>query len=192
MPYTPEHRARTRRQIIDSARKLFNVHGFDGASIDQIMANAGFSRGGFYHHFKNKEDVFAEAVSSLLQKTTSEKPADDQLEGPALIKAVMEGYLSEQHSQNVEDQCPMIAVPSDVARAGPGVQRSYKMVFDAMLELFEQNLAPAGPDTRRQALTLCILSIGGMVLARSLGDAELSAELRAAARAAPQDLGIEF
>ena len=66
MPYKPEHKQATRKRIVESARVLFNRSGVADVSIDQIMSDAGLTRGGFYHHFKNKEELFAEAVTHFL------------------------------------------------------------------------------------------------------------------------------
>ena len=66
MPYTKEHKQRTREKIVDSARRLFNRHGFTGVSIDEIMADAGLTRGGFYNHFSTKEELYAEVVQQVL------------------------------------------------------------------------------------------------------------------------------
>jgi AcrR family transcriptional regulator len=60
MPYPAEHRSKVRRNIIDSARRLFNRHGFESVSVQQIMAGAGLTHGGFYHYFKSKSDLYAE------------------------------------------------------------------------------------------------------------------------------------
>jgi len=65
MPYPAEHATRTKKRIVDSARRLFNKHGFEPVSIDQIMGEAGLTRGGFYHHFKSKDELYAAAVSSF-------------------------------------------------------------------------------------------------------------------------------
>ena len=46
-----------RRKIIDSARRLFNRHGFESVSITQIMAGAGLTHGGFYSYFKSKRAI---------------------------------------------------------------------------------------------------------------------------------------
>ena len=62
MPYRPEHKEETRTRIIECARCLFNRHGFSEVSIEQVMAEAGLTRGGFYNHFRNKEELFCEAV----------------------------------------------------------------------------------------------------------------------------------
>jgi AcrR family transcriptional regulator len=64
MPYAQEHKERTRARIVECARRMFNRHGFEAVSIDQIMASAGLTRGGFYHHFANKEELYSEAIAS--------------------------------------------------------------------------------------------------------------------------------
>ena len=46
MPYPVGHRAEVKKKIVESARKLFNRHGFDNISVDQIMSGAGLTRGG--------------------------------------------------------------------------------------------------------------------------------------------------
>ena len=53
-----EQRAETKRRILASAAKCFARHGFEGAAIDTIAEEAGFSRGAFYANFKTKEEVF--------------------------------------------------------------------------------------------------------------------------------------
>jgi AcrR family transcriptional regulator len=57
------HREQVRQRIIQSALLLFNRHGFAAASIDDIMAGAGMTRGGFYSYFRSKSELYAEAIS---------------------------------------------------------------------------------------------------------------------------------
>ena len=66
MPYTAAHKSKTRARIVECARILFNRHGFDNVTIDMVMGDAKLTRGGFYNHFKSKEELFAAAVSSFL------------------------------------------------------------------------------------------------------------------------------
>ena len=54
MPYPTGHRTEVRKNIIQSARKLFNRYGFENVSVQQIMAGAGLTHGGFYSYFKRK------------------------------------------------------------------------------------------------------------------------------------------
>ena len=48
----------TRAHIIDVAMRLFAAHGYDGTSIDAVLAESGVSRGSLYHHFPGKEALF--------------------------------------------------------------------------------------------------------------------------------------
>lgn len=47
-----------RQKIIEVARRIFARHGYDGASISMIAAEAGLSKAALYHHFKNKEAIY--------------------------------------------------------------------------------------------------------------------------------------
>ena len=64
MSYPPGHRAARREKIVDSARRLFNRHGFDGVSVKQIMSGAGLTHGAFYSYFKDKSDLYTEVLGS--------------------------------------------------------------------------------------------------------------------------------
>lgn len=51
--------------ILEVAADLFLKHGYDGTGVEQIIIKAESSRGGLYHHFKNK-DALHLAVLNLL------------------------------------------------------------------------------------------------------------------------------
>jgi TetR/AcrR family transcriptional repressor of mexJK operon len=53
-----------RAAILDAAKRMFTQLGFDGASMDQIAAEAGVSKLTVYSHFGDKEGLFAAAVKS--------------------------------------------------------------------------------------------------------------------------------
>lgn len=48
----------TRKQLVDAARRIFARDGFELARLEDIAAAAGKTRGAFYAHFRDKEDVF--------------------------------------------------------------------------------------------------------------------------------------
>lgn len=194
MPYSAEHKQKTRALIVEAARVLFNRHGFDGVTIDMVMNAAGLTRGGFYNHFENKETLHKEAVRSFLhgrgaQWREEAGIASDQIDEEA-VQQMLASYLSDEHLSNIDDQCPMIALPSDVARASPEVQASYQDLLQAMAYLFSSSLNKRrqSEQNRSKALTLAALSVGGMVLARTLPDSELAAEIRTAAYSSAIDI----
>lgn len=186
MPYTPEHKAKTRSRIVEAARILFNRDGFSEVTIDQIMASAGLTRGGFYNHFRNKEELYAEAVASFLNgrgKTWRDHAGVDPLNGgPEAVRAMINSYLSSEHAGDIDGQCPMIALPSDVARATPEARQSYEGLLRAMIWLYEHNLPDAVKDKKASACILAALSVGGMVLSRTIEDQALADEVRDTAR----------
>ena len=185
MPYSSEHKARTHAHIVETARQLFNRHGFEGVSIDEIMKQAGLTRGGFYNHFPSKEALYAEAVNSFLMgrgaQWRDEAGVDPSNLTPVMTIQMVQSYLSAEHLEDVEAQCPMIAMPSDVARSSLEVKAAYQKLLLGMVSLFERTLPKEGKDVRAEALSLAALCIGGMVIARALPDDELATDVRRSA-----------
>ena len=48
----------TRRALLDTARRLFTRDGFQATRTEEIVEQAGLTRGALYHHFRDKEDLF--------------------------------------------------------------------------------------------------------------------------------------
>lgn len=62
----------TRGQLIEVATGLFAEHGYDGTSIEAVLAAAGVSRGALYHHFANKEALFKAVVTAISERATAQ------------------------------------------------------------------------------------------------------------------------
>lgn len=185
MPYSPEHKVRTRRRIVRSARRLVNRRGFSQVSIDEIMAGAGLSRGGFYAHFSSKEELYAEAITLILEEHPADRWEGIELDMTSedIARIIVDAYLSRQHLEDIESSCPMIALPSDVARGGAAVKRAYRQVLESMVGIFEDNLPGGDEAPRATALAIAALCVGGMVLARAVDDDGLAEDVRDASRA---------
>lgn len=59
--------AETRTKLMVSAVKLFSTRGFRAASVGDICAQAGMSKGAFYHHFRSKQALFLALLDGWLQ-----------------------------------------------------------------------------------------------------------------------------
>ena len=70
-----ERSATTTEQLISAARRLFAEKGFPATSIDDIVREAGVTRGAMYHHFASKEDLF-EAVFNREQEALGQRVKD--------------------------------------------------------------------------------------------------------------------
>lgn len=192
MPYPPNHRDTVRKRIVYAARRLFNRHGFEGVSINQIMSAAGLTRGGFYKYFKSKSDLYIEVLSCFFTdpnwENTWEGVAIDPKSaslGPQVVRA----YLSRQHFENIEASCPMVALPSDVARASLQTKRAFETVFHAMADYLQRDLQNGRFRGRAVAQAIAALCIGGMVVARAMEDRASADELREACMAVAFGLG---
>ncbi|MEQ1817750.1 MAG: TetR/AcrR family transcriptional regulator [Terricaulis sp.] len=185
MPYSAAHKQNTRARIVECARILFNRHGYDNVTIEMVMADAKLTRGGFYNHFKNKEELFAAAVSSFLMGRGAQWRADQGIDPTRptrqAARQMLAGYLSKEHLGDLDGQCPMIALPSDIARSSPEVQTAYQQLLAAMVGLFENSLPGPRRAAHKKALVLAALSVGGMVLARTLPNSKLAESVRSAA-----------
>jgi TetR/AcrR family transcriptional repressor of nem operon len=183
MPYSPHHKKDTRQRILKAAARLFNKKGFSETTIEGIMTAVGLTHGGFYRHFNSKDELYAEAVRHFLHKEVPEgwqKPPRELCDPKVpFVRYVVDAYLSREHLDDLDGSCPLIGIPSDVARGSPAVKAAYREVAESMIELFEANLN--GPRTREEALVLTALCVGGMVLARGIDDQHLADEIRNAA-----------
>jgi AcrR family transcriptional regulator len=61
-----EQRARTRERFLAAVGRVLAREGFQGASVEKITAEAGFSRGAFYSNFSSKEELFAELLQQQI------------------------------------------------------------------------------------------------------------------------------
>jgi TetR/AcrR family transcriptional regulator, transcriptional repressor for nem operon len=187
MPPSRKHHNRIRELVLQSAGRLFNRHGFNAVSIDDVMAEAGLTRGSFYCYFSSTSDLYAQSVARVVQ----EDPANTNGGGSGRIKAdkIVHDYLSDQDSQGSVDSFPMIGLPNDVSRTGRAVSQAFESALKVMIESFE-NAATGNAQMRRtHALAIAALCVGRMVLSRSIDDRKLGDELRDAAKATALDLG---
>jgi TetR/AcrR family transcriptional repressor of nem operon len=192
MSYPVGHRAAVKRDIIDSARRLFNRHGFESVSLHQIMAGVGLTHGVFYSYFSSKSDLYAEVLGCFFtdpQWKDCWEGVQVDLSSTDVGAQVVRAYLSRQHFEDVENSCPMVALPTDVARSGVSARRAFETVFKAMVSVLERSLIQNGRHGRATAQSIAALSIGGMIVARTMVDPALADELRAACMAVALDLG---
>lgn len=175
-----------RRRIIETAGRAFREKGFDGIGINDLMQAAGLTHGGFYGHFKSKQDLAAQACRHSLDANL-ERFARALTHSPtAPLYGLAEMYLSRRHAQQPEQGCTLAALGGEAARQEPELRRA----FDESLERYIALLAPLMPDQgtaeapREQALATLATLVGALVLARAVeGEALSEAILQAGKRA---------
>jgi AcrR family transcriptional regulator len=65
---TERRRQQTRDYLLEAAARVFAEHGYHGASLDQVAAVAGFTKGAVYSNFKNKDDLFLALIEAAYSR----------------------------------------------------------------------------------------------------------------------------
>lgn len=185
MRYGREHKALTRERILGEAGRLFRRHGYRGVGIDRIMAAAHLTRGGFYAHFPSKAALFEAVVDQqtdfvrrLREVRASRKRA---VEGAC---EVIRAYLDPANREKIARGCTLATLTQDVARTGPAVKAAYARRVRQLARELEAHVPTDLPKAlrRERALAALTLCVGGITVARSVGDGALSREVLRTAR----------
>ena len=187
MPTPPHYRKKVRQRIVRSAALLFNRHGFPAVSIDEIMAGAGLTRGGFYKYFQSKSELYVEAISHFVEEKREAVVAAEKATDRA--SDLVRDYLSLKHLEEADASCPLIGLTNILSGSDQSVRSALESPLRLMIETFEHGVKPTGDPARQLALALTSLCVGGMVLARAVEDPSLADELREAATAIALKLG---
>jgi AcrR family transcriptional regulator len=79
-----EKQAKTRSALLESAAKLICRKGINEASIDDVAADAGYTKGAFYANFKSKEEMFLvmldEAYAAELERLEAHLAGEQRVE----------------------------------------------------------------------------------------------------------------
>jgi Transcriptional regulator len=147
MRHSAEHKAQNHENILSVAARSFREHGGDSSGIGTVMKKVGLTKGGFYRHFKSKDDLFVEAVARAFDEMGRSmlEVAKSAPEGQAL-RAMIEYYLSTRHANSLGTGCVLSALAPEFARKNVGVRRR----IEASLEAYRERLAPFMPGQTRE------------------------------------------
>lgn len=187
MPPSRKHHNRIRELVLQSAGRLFNRHGFNAVSIDDVMAEAGLTRGSFYCYFSSKSDLYAQSVARVVDEDRESPKTNGSERGRA--DKIVQDYLADTSQETTADTFPMIGLPNDISRTDRAVRQAFESALKLMIQSFEQAAGASAETRRADALAIAALCVGGMVLSRSIDDRKLGDELRAAAKLTALNLG---
>lgn len=174
MKVSREQMSRNRDRILDEASRLFRQKGFDAVSVAEVMKAAGLTHGGFYGHFRSKDDLIAQTISHAVGIQSA---AGD-------IDAWLGTYLSDSHRKYPELGCPTAAFAGLMRQQTPAARVSMGQVVAAQIEQFADAMPEAdASERRRAAIGSWAAMVGALILARSTDDPTLSQELLTETRA---------
>jgi TetR/AcrR family transcriptional repressor of nem operon len=147
MRYSAEHKARNHEKILSVAARSFREHGGDTSGIGTVMKKVGLTKGGFYRHFKSKDDLFVEAVARAFDEMGNGMlaVARSAPEGYAL-QAMIERYLSADHANAPGLGCVLSALGPELVRKPLSVRKR----IEAPREAYRERLLPFIPGKTRE------------------------------------------
>jgi TetR/AcrR family transcriptional repressor of nem operon len=164
--------AATRARIVKSAASEFRENGISGTGLDNLMAAAGLTHGGFYRHFESKDQVVAEACSVAFAELAEQLAAAVSVGG---LEALVTEYLSPRHRDNPADGCPFAALGSEIARSNDELRAAATEGFMKVVDVVAGQFKRTRPDLAKQRAVVAMSTmIGALTMSRIVTDPDLS------------------
>lgn len=165
MKVSREQTAENRRNILDAAAALFRARGFEAVTVAEVMKAAGLTHGGFYGHFKSKDELIARTMEHALRNAATQ---------PTLLDYA-HTYLSPAHRDNPALGCAVSALGSEAGRQSAQTRAVMTGGLDRQIERLSETAPGADEAERRRAATGAWAAlVGAMTLARTADDPALS------------------
>ena len=184
MRYQPEHKTETHQKIVRDASRRVRAEGLNGAAVSAVMRDAGLTHGGFYKHFRNKDDLLIESLKEGFREIidTLVRAAEQAPPGEAW-KAIVRTYLRPEMCEHPEHSCPLATLAPELARVG----KTMKPQIVAELVNYRSRMLPYMPgrrtvDKERAFFSIFSTMIGAIEIARMLPDPAIREKVLGSAR----------
>ena len=165
--------AQTREAIVAAAADLIRRTGIAAASLADMMAAADLTHGGFYRHFRNKQQLVSEALAAAGDKAIAAIGGNIARGG---LNAGVDSYLSKSPRDSAIPVCPFAALGSEMARSGKETKAAATEVLEKLFVTLSGD-SPDREEARSAAVVVLCTMIGAMTLARVVADGDLSSEI---------------
>ena len=173
--------ARTRQEILDVAFVEINRRGFQGVSIDDIVAKTSVTKGAFYHHFPTKLDLGYALVDDVLSPMTVQRwvvPLEryaNPLEG---IARQMDLLIGHADPATLRTGCPLNNLVQEMSPIDAGFRRRLRSALNLWIDGIEMHIRRGqesgfidrDADARQAAHFIVLLHEGIFGMLKGLGD----------------------
>jgi TetR/AcrR family transcriptional repressor of nem operon len=172
MRYRPEHKVEIHQKIVKDASQRVRAEGLNGAAVAAVMRDAGLTHGGFYKHFRSKDELltqslkegFQEIIELLVHAAEQASPGEGW-------KAIVKTYLRPEMCEHPEHGCPLATLGPELAR----VDKKMKPQIVAELVNYRSQMLPFMPgrrtaDKERAFFAIFSTMTGAVEIARMLPD----------------------
>jgi len=171
-------------RIVAAGARAIRRGGYGGASIANIMKEAGLTHGGFYANFPSREAMLVELSDragadaiAIFARVAQKAPRAQSL------RALLGAYLCDEHVRQPEIGCPIAALGTEMPRQAPPIRRAVTRRIKEMIDLVSRESPDFGlPGAHDRALVITATIVGTLVLARAIDEASLSESVLSAVR----------
>jgi TetR/AcrR family transcriptional repressor of nem operon len=174
MAWPKQRKQETRRRIVAAAAEAFRQRGIESVGVDEVMARAGLTHGGFYAHFGSKEELVADAMAHAAAEVgrifdTPAGAGEPDAPDPGIMD-VAKFYLSTQHWAHPEHGCPVAALGPELSRSAGSTRRKVAVELRGRIKKLLARTSPSLSPQARQAQASGALAcmVGGMIVARTM------------------------
>lgn len=176
MRYDNEHKQRTRQKLLEEASAAIREHGPDKISVAALMAKVGLTHGGFYAHFKSKDELVAEAITYILEERL--EAFEKSLQGADTSIALtnyIDLYLSPGHRDLRDKGCAVVALNGDVARMSKDTKTHFESSMQRTINILSNTLNKLNKaNSDELACSVLTEMVGALAVSRTLSNSELS------------------
>ncbi len=163
MRYAEDHKAQTHQRILQEAAARFRRDGIGATGLQPLMKALGLTHGGFYAHFKSKDDLVEKALRCAVDQLNDSRSR--ALAEDASTAAFIDMYLSAEHRTRPENGCPLPTMSAELGQRGQPSETTDELI-ERMLTTLEAGM-PVEQDNSDKCVMIMSGLVGALVLARS-------------------------
>lgn len=174
-------RAEKREHLIQVAAALFNRHGYHGAGVDRVIAEAGIAKTTLYRHFRSKEELIVAALQRVdgefreAMRMFVEARSPDPAGRLLATFDFLESWFADKNFHG----CPFISAASEFGDRTNPVFQEVLMHKRLVVAYFEELARAAGSsDPKRLADEINLLHEGATAVAQVTGATEAALQAR--------------
>ena len=170
-----------KKQLLDAALHVFATQGFEKASMREIAANAGLTTGAIYYHYKNKDDLYYDAVkeSAYFVHKLSEKDKDSKVKSNQEMFEEISNNVRNRMSKEIEQRLLILLTAYAITKGGRIKEKyrlDYNEIIDKVAKLYFYAFGVENEACQKRIASILVAALDGVALQYSLGVLDINDE----------------
>jgi AcrR family transcriptional regulator len=169
-----ELRIDKKKQLLEAALHVFATQGFEKASMREIAASAGMTTGAIYYHYKNKDDLYYDAVkeSAYFVHKLSEKDKNSNIKTNQEMFEEISFNVRDRMSKQIEQRLLILLTAYAISKGGrikEKYRHDYNDIIDKVAKLYFYAFGVENEACQKRIAAILVAALDGVALQYSLG-----------------------